>query len=407
MWPIVGIPSVLNELLEEFRTCFRRVEQYHHFAEYVSGLIVLFRFSVQAINDAFTGHRHASTKHRFMKESPWKVEKVMCRMMRLVRERAGFSNPTRGALVIDDVILHHDSDTESMEQVSWIWDHNERKHVKGHVVVTAHWVIPHGHYPVAFRIKMPGGGITKQKLAYWLVKKCRRSGLMFETVIFDSWYLAPTLTEPLEKWNLHWVSRLKSNRIYLGTSGDRPIIDYFRELGPEQWETACIDGVEEIFAAKCFTLSDQKRVKVVALKAKKSEDGIILLVTNAKSWKPESIIRTYRLRNTIEAFYRDGKQNLGLESYMLRSLEGAKRHLCMGMVAFTILQLGARHPRLGRLIREHSPSVGSMCRKTVTDTARMFLLWTMKTFRAGHDAVQTIEMAFLSRTRLTKAMGST
>ncbi len=73
---------------------------------------------------------------------------------------------------------------------------------------------------------------------------------------------------------------------------------------------------------------------------------------------------------------RDGKQNLGLEAYMLRSAEGAKRHLCLGLVAFTLLQLGAQHPRLGRLIRDHVARVGEMCQRTVTETARLFRVTT-------------------------------
>lgn len=405
MWPVVGLPPMLLVLLEEFRTCFQRSDQFQHFSEYVTALIVSHRFSVQALNDIFTGHRDASAKTRFMSESPWEFEKVMRRLMRLVRDRAGFTKPSRGYLVIDDVILHHDSDTEAMEQVDWVWDHAIRRFVKGHVLVTAHWVTPHGHYPVAFRVEYPGGTITKHELAAWLIKKCRRSGLMFETVIFDSWYFAPALVEPLEKWGLNWVSRLKSDRVFLGhTSERRKIMDHFIELPTNAWETMEIDGQEETFAAGCFTLTDGKRVKVVAMKSTEKEDGIILLVTNAKSWKPESIIRTYRHRNAIETFYRDGKQNLGLESYMLQSLEGAKRHLCMSFVAFTLLQLGARHPRLGRLIQEHAPSVGSMCQRMVTEAARMFLLWSMKRFGAGHDAGETLAMAFMCRRQLGAVM---
>lgn len=401
MWPIVGIPSVLIELLGEFRTCFLRVEQFQHFCEYVTGLIVSHRYSVQAVNDIFTGHRHASSKRHFMRDSPWSVEKVMRRALRLARERAGFLKPSRGFLVIDDVILHHDSDTESMEQVSRLLDPSAKTWVNGHVVVTAHWVTPHGHYPVGFRIKFPEGVITKQRIAMWLVKKCRRSGLMFQTVVFDSWYVAPILTESLEKWGLNWVSRLKGDRVFLGSTGRRgKIRDYFLSLPGEDWETAEIDGRPETFATACLTLTNEERVKVVATRSTEEEGGILLLVTNAKTWKPESIIRTYRYRNAIETFYRDGKQNLGLESYMLRSLEGAKRHLCMGFVAFTLLQLGARNPRLGRLIREHSPSVSSMCQRMVTETARMFLLWAMKCFGAGHNAATTLDMAFMSRLQL-------
>jgi hypothetical protein len=396
---------MLIVLLEEFRNCFSRIEQFQHFCEYVTGLIVSHRFSVQAVNDIFTGHRDASTKTRFMKESPWLVERVMRRLMRLVRDRAGFTKASRGYLVIDDVILHHDSETESMEQVDWVWDPTLKKTVKGHAVVTVHWVTPQGHFPIAFRVKFPDGVITKHRLAMWLVKKCRLGGLMFETVIFDSWYFAPGLVEPLENWGLNWVSRLKSDRVHLGHSGRKErILDHFLALPAASWETMSIDGREETFAAECLTLTNKERVKIVAMKSTEEKDGLVLLITNAKTWKPESIIRTYRHRNTIETFYRDGKQNLGLESYMLQSFEGAKRHLCMCFVAFTLLQLGARHPRLGRLIQEHAPSVGSMCQRMVTETARMFLLWSMKCFGAGHDAASTLSMAFMPRRQLAGVM---
>ncbi|MDI6772974.1 MAG: hypothetical protein QME77_10380, partial [bacterium] len=99
MWPVVGIPPMWEDLLDRFRDCFRRSDQFQHFAEYVIGLIVSSRFSVQALNDLFTGHRHASTKRRFMGEAPWSPEKVMRRVVRLVKEHAGFSKPSRGFLV--------------------------------------------------------------------------------------------------------------------------------------------------------------------------------------------------------------------------------------------------------------------------------------------------------------------
>lgn len=33
MWPVVGIPPMWTELLERFRDCFRRADQFQHFAE--------------------------------------------------------------------------------------------------------------------------------------------------------------------------------------------------------------------------------------------------------------------------------------------------------------------------------------------------------------------------------------
>jgi SRSO17 transposase len=404
MWPVVGIPPMWAELLDRFRDCFRRSDQFQHFAEYVIGLIVSSRFAVQALNDLFTGHRHASTKRRFLGEAPWSPDRVMRRLVRLVLEHASFSKPSRGLLVIDDTILERDIDTHAMEKVAVVKDPETQQWVKGHVVVTAHWVTPRGHFPVGFRLKTPGG-ISKHHLALGLIKKCRRFGVLFQTVVFDSWYLAETLTEPLAAWGLTWVSRLKSDRVYLANGGRREkIIAYFQGLPRTAWQIQEIDGRRETFAAACLTLTNHLRVKVVALQKEKVEGGLLLLVTNATHWLPDSIIRAYNHRWTIETLCRDGKQNLGLEAYMLRSAEGAKRHLCLGLVAFTLLQLGAQHPRLGRLIRDHVASVGEMCQRMVTETARLFLVWAMKWMGRGFDVSTAVWLAFMSRCQLKRAV---
>lgn len=97
---------------------------------------------------------------------------------------------------------HRHASTTAIEQVAKVWDLEQQRYVKGHVVVTAHWMTPHGQFPVGFRVKYPDG-IGKHRLTLWLAKKCRRFRVLFQTVVFDSWYLADTLTKPLQDWGLH------------------------------------------------------------------------------------------------------------------------------------------------------------------------------------------------------------
>jgi len=52
---------------------------------------------------------------------------------------------------------------------------------------------------------------------------------------------------------------------------------------------------------------------IVALKDSKEDSGYKVLITHETTWEPESIIRAFRNRWVIETFYRDSKQNLGLE----------------------------------------------------------------------------------------------
>jgi hypothetical protein len=48
-----------------------------------------------------------------------------------------------------------------------------------------------------------------------------------------------------------------------------------------------------------------------------------VLVTNALDWEAKRIIATYLLRWPIETFYQDGKEQLGLDEYLMRNLPPA------------------------------------------------------------------------------------
>lgn len=94
----------------------------------------------------------------------------MRRLVRLVLERAGFSNPSRGFLLIDDTILAHDSDTTTaIGHVAPEWNAETKRYVKGHVVFTAHWVTPWA-FPAGippedheWRLEAPVGAVAGQE----------------------------------------------------------------------------------------------------------------------------------------------------------------------------------------------------------------------------------------------------
>jgi hypothetical protein len=57
--------------------------------------------------------------------------------------------------------------------------------------------------------------------------------------------------------------------------------------------------------------------------------------TNRLDWEVRKIMQTYARRHEVDAFYKDAKQNLGLEEYELRKIEDIKRHLQMILIAHT------------------------------------------------------------------------
>jgi len=195
------------------------------------------------------------------------------------------------------------------------------------------------------------------------------------------------------------------DRVYLANGGRREkIVAFFRGLPRSAWQTQEIDGRTETFASACLTLTNHARVKVVALQKEDIEGGLLLLVTNATHWLPESIIRAYNHRWTIDAFYRDGKQNLGLPGIHAAKRRGREASSHSGLGGIHAPSTGAQHPRLGRLIRDHVASVGEMCQRTVTETVRMFLVWAMKWMGRGLDATTTVSLAFMPRRQLQCAL---
>jgi hypothetical protein len=398
MLPLTGIPPFLKPHLEFFRRCFERHDTYDHFAEYVTGLIAGTNTTVAGIARLFVNGRDPSTKTRFLSESPWSLDYVMNRAVALLKEHAWFSNPNRGFLVIDDTDCEHDSEsgkTESgMDSLTWQCG-PDGHYVFCHPVVTSHWVTPHGHYPIGFRIRMPSG-VGKNKLAYWLINRALKLELVFKTVVFDAWYLCPLLTQFCEENGLEWVSRLKSNRVGFIGGKKVNIMQWFESLPASGRHRVDVDGQKILCAAKAPRLSSKEKVRVVAAYELGRAKETVLIVTSALGWNPENILRAYGHRWRIETFYRDAKQNLGLESYLVRDIRAVERHIALVFVAFTILQLCSRDRRFKDLVAG-AVSIGAQIRKVTTEAVGMFIVWVSKQVHAGETPESILDFTFRSK----------
>lgn len=225
---------------------------------------------------------------------------------------------------------------------------------------------------------------TKIKIAQTLIQRAKTLGLPFETVVFDSWYLCEELAQFLEAEKLCWVSALKSNRIVLVNSRRVDITTFLNTEAGGAWRTAEVDGKSFTYLTAVVKLSKLGRVRIVALRDSEESTGFKVLVTAQKSWGAEGIIRAYRARWCIETFHQDAKQNLGLESSMVGDLQGIKRHWLLVHLAYTILELASSlDGGLGKWVKDHAASIGSMCRQAAQDTVRCLILWVVKVAQAG------------------------
>ena len=99
------------------------------------------------------------------------------------------------------------------------------------------------------------------------------------------------------------------------------------------------------------SLKDAQRVRVVVSYDNPDLEGEPhFYCSNKLDMKADKLLNVYAKRWKIDSFYRDAKQNLGMEEYEMRKIEGVRRHLAMVLIAHTLLVLGpvardGRHTR--------------------------------------------------------------
>lgn len=407
--PIIDYPEVVKRFLFQFEDFFNK-PQFRHFAEYLTTLIICMRFTVNWMNNQIVGHRDRSTKTRFLTDSNWSEVKVNKRRIELILSKVKGLNPNRCYLAIDDTILHHSKGVKKIKQIGKYYDYATGKYVLGHIIVTAHYICPIGHFPIDFKLylnKENSDYLGKPQLAKSLIKEAIELGFSFRTVVFDSWYLSKELSTFIEGLGKSWVSACKTNRIIYIKGKRTNILDYLKTITEGEFETTQIDGTNYTFFAKTLKMSKQGKIKIVALKNNKETCGYKILITHETTWKPESIIRAYRNRWAIDAFYRDAKQNLGLEDYMLRDITGIKRHWYLVFLAFTLLQLSSMDEGLVRLFKNSAVSIGTKCRQAVNDTIRSFILFVLKQNSLDKNPDEIANIVFSSRTQLGKRFSFT
>jgi hypothetical protein len=415
MLPIVGYPSVVNFGLSAFREVFSK-PQLRHFGEYVTGLMVCRNRTVQGINDSLFARCDQSALNHFLTDSPWSEEELDRKRHELVRDRLGELRLGRGTLIIDDTISHHVG--KHMEGAGWHHDASEGKSVWGHQLVTSHYVKRWLSLPLDFRIyikeEQAGESFkTKLEFARELVELAVKHGIPFSCVVFDTWYFSLDFVDFLEGLGKDWVTRCKSNRVVI-SGRRRQISEWAKGLPKDDFERVVLerkDGTKEVYYA-CSRIvrlkGFKKKVRVVVSyleeKFGKREDPYFYC-TNRLDWEVRKIMRTYAKRSEVDAFYKDAKQNLGMEEYELRKIGGIRRHLQMILTAHTLLSLGPVDRAAGKAM-VYLETIGAACRRVFAEILRSFIQAVLEIGKRVKDPARILRVLSSSRKQLGRMRGS-
>jgi SRSO17 transposase len=434
--PIVSYPKIVDDSLERFGFIFQSPEQRKHFCEYVTGLIVGNKATIQAINELFLNKNDQSALNKFVTQAKWDEFELNYRRVGLELERlyCRQASEQAGRLIIDDTMAHHTKC--AMDGLAYLHDHNLGHNVWAHNVVTSYYVNRSDQFPVDFRlyaqfnekyerkqlqkIALPitsksalehsrqylvslvsfhfrqQAKQTKTKLGADLVRQAVHWRLPFSIVLFDSWYLRRPLIEAIEAVNKDWLGACPQNRKVLFQGRWLQLQEYIRTIPSEAYRPYQI-GKQLYWAfTKVLPMKSlqRRRVRIVASypDAVKMDTTPNFYAANRKDWEPKRILTTYSDRWPTETFNEDAKGCLGFEDYQLRQWQGIRRHWYLDFVAYSLL--GSQEPpgRSREAVRGQFASTGQRCRAVADELLGHFVYWTAQQLQQGGSPDSILQM---------------
>ena len=455
--PIVAPAPLVTTHAVAFQDLFENRCQFHHFQQYLTGLLGLPNKSLSNIARCVLDSADKTNLSRFFSEAPWQEAEVNDRRITyLLTQTAAHRRPAAdSALSVDDTLCEHVGSL--FDYVDRHYNHSDATYPLAHNPVTSHYVSGAVRFPVDLRLYRRYEAVTRWEefvhkhfpeqvipttkkertklhkvvdpvlledpafqalhaefhtkiaLAIELVRKAVERDLPFSVVLFDSWYLAEELLRVLAALHKDWVSMLKRNRnletnsFVLRDAAGQPIPFAgphikVADLVPHIPATAYhpVSVGEQTYW--CFTLTVRLpslgKVRLVISFANADLTGsYVVLASNRLDWSAPKIIATYLLRWPVETFYQDGKSHLGLNEYRMRSAEAIQKHWCLVFVAYSFAHLACLPPPLTKA-RLPVKTIGEACRQQAQALIEAVILYAHACLQAGQQVNEVFARLF-------------
>ncbi len=460
--PIVGPAPLVREHSQAFRQFFCDKRQFSHFQNYLTGLIVLENKSLSNISRCILDGAHKSNLSRFFSQAPWsdvQINEARNKYM-LAQTESHRLSADESNLIIDDSLCEHVGSL--FEYIEHHYNHCHRTYPLAHNIVTSHYLSGAVRYPVDLELyrryeevtqwekfvaihfpdqKLPRSTqerkrlhktldpqllevpefrelhqqfLSKIELGKILIDRAIEQELPFQSVLFDSWYLCGEMVEYLKSKGKDWTSLLKVNRNLEAYSirlrdekGQRiqfqkPRIQVRKlvELIPRTAFRAIeLRGQSYWCFSLCCRIPEIGKVRlVISFEDEELTGRYGVLVTNRSDWTAKKTLEKYLQRWPIETFYWDGKQNLGLDEYRMRTFEAIQAHWCLVFVAYSILHLACLPPSppKGQTKRSAVPrkTIGQVCRQQGQVMVEQLILFAHDQLQKGLEATEVFNKLF-------------
>jgi len=140
----------VKDALAIFGDVFDTEPARHHFAEYLTGLMVAEHKTVSGINREFAVTTDQSCLHRWLTGVEWDVKALNDRRLEWLQGDPKTRYSARDVIAIENTLVEHTG--KLIEDVGWFWDHANDRYVIAHDDLISNDVCPSGaHYPIEWR----------------------------------------------------------------------------------------------------------------------------------------------------------------------------------------------------------------------------------------------------------------
>ena len=389
---IVEFPQVVREALETYGDLFANEPERQHFGEYLTGLMIADRKTVNGINSEFAHTTDQSCLNRFVTEVSWDEQAMNERRLAEHQKDSSSQYNDRGVIAIDDVLIDHDG--LMIDDVGYFWDHVEQRAKIAHDYMIANYVCPSGkHYSLEFRrfkkrAQCEATGETFEdhtKLFCQLIDWVCEHGIPGDFT-FDSYFANAE--------NMNYIHAKKDRfdrpRGYVGDLKQNRKIEWKGKIWSATEIAASIPAEDRKPLRRgkkqqwCFTCTAHipnvnHKIRLVFIWDKKHDAELRkVLVTNRVTWEVCRILQVYRYRWTgTETFHRDGKQELGMGDCQLRCGQGQTMHMYLVMLAYSLLMNQLRQNRAQEWASAKLTTIGEACRAMLRESLRSTIAWVV------------------------------
>ena len=341
MFNILGIPSQIDSLLIDFQQFFNDYQWLHFRSLLLSLIITPYRQTLSGMSKVLSFGAHRSKHNEFLIDCTPLLNKAL-RFYAMLLLHKLYKPGSPVTCIIDDT--SNKKRGKQIEAAFKFFDHITKQYIVGQQLVCM--VISYRGFtiPYAIEIYQPKDKKSNKPVR----KKTHIAAEMLETfspeesqkvfVVADTFYACTEIIQICRKRKYVFVSALKTNRV-VTIDGKRQSIDAFirrtYRKAKNKKRITLASGTYEVLCRN-GSLKSGGAVKLVCTR-NLSHSTVKVLFATDPALPYETIVAIYQLRWSIEVFFKEAKQHLGLKTNQHRRLEANSSAITLSLIAYNLM----------------------------------------------------------------------